>query len=106
MTICRSFFRLFFNLKNIEPKKYLQKKYLVTEDQNFYRIQWIAWYHHKKMIEIQELVEKFVNLYSNHLTFIDNWNNDRIHPSMMRPFSKRVFAKDAAKNCRYSEAFQ
>ena len=75
----------------------LENSVRAAEDHHFFRIQQIARYHHKKLVETSELVDEFIDLCSNHLTFVDNWNDNRIPPSTMRLYSKRVPAKEATK---------
>ena len=68
-----------------------------AEDPNFLCIQEIAQYHYKILEEKPELVDEFISLCANNLTFVDSWNDHRIPPSTMRLYSKKVPAKEAAK---------
>ena len=67
-------------------------------DLNFQRIQEIIRYDHKKVQEEPELVDELIDLCSRYLTFVDDWNDPQIPPSAMRLYSKRVPAKEAAKD--------
>jgi hypothetical protein len=90
----------FLTSSNLIPCfKMIELKYPVraADDNNFFRIQQIARYHYKKLTENPELVEEFINLCSDHLMFVDNWDDNRIPPSTMRLYSKKVPAKEAAK---------
>ena len=66
-------------------------------DAAFQRIQEIARYTYKKFEEEPDLIEEFIQLCSDNFTFVDDWDDDRIPASTMRLYSKRVPAKDAAK---------
>jgi len=66
-------------------------------EETFKRIQEIARYSNSKFHESPELVEEFVTKCSDHFTFVSNWDNDAITPSTFRLYSRRVLAKDAAK---------
>ena len=69
-----------------------------SDDANFFRIQQIARYHHRTLEEKPELIEEFISLCSQYLTFVDDWNNPQIPPNCMRLYSKKVPAKEAAKD--------
>ena len=47
--------------------------------------------------EQPDLIKAFILLCSDNFTFVNNWDDYRIPTSIMRLYSKRVPAKDAAK---------
>ena len=63
----------------------------------FKRIQEIARYNYRKFAEEPELIEEFISLCSEHLTFVDNWDHVKITTATMRLYSKKVPARDASK---------
>ena len=67
-----------------------------ANDEPFKRIQEIARCTYKHFEEEPELINEFTNLCSVHFTFVDSWNDEKILPSTMRLYSKKVPAKDAA----------
>ena len=44
-----------------------------------------------------DLIDEFVGLCSEYLTFVNNWDDNKITPSTMRLYSKKVPAKDASR---------
>jgi predicted GIY-YIG superfamily endonuclease len=65
-------------------------------DINFMRIQQILRYSYKTLEDEPHLIEEFIELCSNHLTFDQDWNDQRIPTTAMRLYSKRIPAKEAA----------
>ena len=51
----------------------------------------------KKIQENSELIDEFRQLYSDNLTFIEDWNDPSILPSTIRLYSKKVPVREAAK---------
>ena len=66
-------------------------------DLNFKRIQEIARFNYKKIEKNPELIDEFITLCSENFTFIERWDDDRILPSTMRLYSKRVPAREASQ---------
>ena len=66
-------------------------------DAAFQRIQEIARYTYRTFEENPDLIEEFIELCSENFTFVNDWDDDQIPASTMRLYSKRVPAKDAAK---------
>ena len=66
-------------------------------DEVFTRIQKIARYTYRTFEEKPELIDEFISLCSDNFTFVDDWDDDGIPASTMRLYSKKVPAKDAAK---------
>lgn len=69
-----------------------------SQDVNFQRIQAIA---RKSYIELEnnpQLVDEMISLCSEHLTFVADWNDPKIDKQAMRLYSKKVPAKEAAKD--------
>ena len=75
----------------------LQHSVRASSDSAFQEIQKISRYPHSRFLEEPELVEKFVTLCSEHLTFVENWDDDRITPTTMRLYSKRIPAREASQ---------
>ena len=75
----------------------LRNSVRAANDPIFYRIQEIARYDHNKLKNHPELIDEFISLCSDYLTFVDDWNDNRIPPSTIRLYSKKVPAKEAAK---------
>ena len=66
-------------------------------DANFQRIHKIAKFNYMRYEQEPELIDEFVRLASEHLTFVDNWNDEIITPSTYRLYGRRVPAKEAAR---------
>ena len=66
-------------------------------DLKYQRIQYICRLHHRKLVEEPELIEEFISLCSECLTFVDSWSDPKITPSTMRLYSKKVPTREAAK---------
>ena len=49
-----------------------------------------------------ELKDEFFNLASTILTYVPNWDDNRIHPNMMRAFSRKRPAQEALNDYRDS----
>ena len=71
----------------------LQISVRASNDPSFQRIQEIVRFSQKKLQEHPELIEEFITLCSNHLTFVDDWNDHQIPPSTMRLYSKKSLQK-------------
>ena len=67
-----------------------------SKDIDFQRFQEIARHNHQMFMNELELIDEFVDLCSEHLTSVDEWDNKKIIPSKMRLNSKKVPAKDAS----------
>lgn len=68
-----------------------------SSDVNFQRIQEIARYNYQRFMDEPDLIDKFVGLCSEYLTFVNNWDDNKITPSTMRFYSKKVPPKDASR---------
>ena len=68
-----------------------------SNDPEFRRIQQIARYSYQKNLANPELIDEFIQLCSENLTFVSNWDDDAISTSTMRLYSKKVPAKEAAR---------
>ena len=68
-----------------------------SNDPEFRRIQQIARYNYQKILANPELIDEFIQLCSENLTFVSNWDDDAISTSTMRLYSKKVPAKEAAR---------
>ena len=66
-------------------------------DAPFKRIQEIVRKSHRELKGNQRLVDEMIELCSNHLTFVNDWNDPKIDPQAMRLYTKKVPAKEAAK---------
>ena len=71
----------------------LKSSVRASNDPSFQRIQEIVRFSQKKLQEHPELIEDFITLCSNHLTFVDDWNDHQITPSTMRLYSKKSLQK-------------
>ena len=67
-----------------------------SDDVAFQRIQEICRFSHRKLKESPNLVDEFLDLCSNHLTFVPNWTDPAITTNTYRLYSKKVPAKEAA----------
>ena len=68
-----------------------------ANDDAFKRIQQIARYTYNKLLDEPDLIEEFINLCSNNFTFVESWEDEKILPSTMRLYSKKVPANDASR---------
>ena len=68
-----------------------------SSDVHFQRIQEIARYNYQRFTNESELVDEFIDLCTEYLTFVDKWDDNKITPSTMRLYSKKVPAKDASR---------
>ena len=68
-------------------------------DPAFQRIQEIARYINRTFEENPELIDEFVSLCSDNLTFVNDCDDDAIPASTMRLYNKKGPAKDASKQC-------
>ena len=66
-------------------------------DLAFQRVQEITRYTYQSFNEKPELIEKFISLCSDNLTFVHDWDNDAILASTMQLCGKKVSAKDVSK---------
>ena len=67
-------------------------------DLQYQRLQYICRLHHRKLAEEPELIEEFISLCSQCLTFVESWSDPKITPSTMRLYSKKVPTREAAKH--------
>ena len=75
---------------------HLQHSVRAFGDRDFQSLQHICRLHYKQLEDEPELIEKFINLCSQCLTFVDDWTDLRIAPSTMRLYSRKVPAREAA----------
>jgi predicted GIY-YIG superfamily endonuclease len=68
-----------------------------SNDLDFVRIQTIARMNYKKFELDPNLVDEFITLCSDSFTFVDSWESDKILPSTMRLFSKKIPAREASR---------
>ena len=66
-------------------------------DKKYQRLQYICRLNYKKLTKEPALVDEFIELCSQCLTFVDEWNHLKISPSTMRLYSKKVPAREATK---------
>ena len=52
---------------------------------------------YRKLMDEPALVDEFILLCSQCLTFVDEWNHPKISPSTMRLYSKKVPTREATK---------
>ena len=74
----------------------LQHPVRAFDDPDYQRRQHICRLHYKQLEDKPELVEEFIVLCSQCLTFVDQWLDPQIKPSTMRLYSKTVPAREAA----------
>ena len=75
----------------------LEHSVRAATDHAFIRIQKIARMNYREFERNPELVNEFVTLCSNNLTFVDTWEDPRILPSTMRLYSKKIPAREASR---------
>ena len=63
----------------------------------YQRLQCICRLHYKKLMDEPALVDEFISLCSQCLTFVDEWNHPKISPSTMRLYSKNAPTREATK---------
>ena len=68
-----------------------------SNDLDFVRIQTIARMNYKKIELDSNLVDEFITLCFDSFTFADSWESDKILPSTMRLFSKKILAREASR---------
>lgn len=68
-----------------------------ANDPAFFRIQQICRYDNKKLENNPALIEEFKQLCRDNLTFVDDWNDRKIHPSTIRLYSKKVPVREATE---------
>ena len=76
----------------------LRNSIRASTDLNFQRIQEIARKSHRELKENMHLVDEMIALSSQHLTFVTDWNDPKIDPQAMRLYSKKIPAKEAARD--------
>ena len=75
----------------------LQHSVRAADDPSFFRIQQICRYDYLTLEENPEYVAEFKHLCSEHLTFLDSWEDPAIPPSTIRLYSKKVPVREATK---------
>ena len=75
----------------------LQHSVRAADDPSFFRIQQICRYDYRTLEQNPEYVAEFKHLCSEHLTFLDNWEDPAIPPSTIRLYSKKVPVREATK---------
>lgn len=75
----------------------LEKSVRASGDPKFMRLQQIARYNYKVLQEKPHLVDEFVQLCRETLTFAETWDDPRILPETMRLYSKKVPAREASR---------
>ena len=88
----------FFTSSHIVPCfKMIALNHSITTfgDLPFQKIQQISRHLHYSFWDDPNLVEEFINLCSEHLTFLDTWEDDNITPSAMRLYSRKVPTREA-----------
>ena len=68
-----------------------------ANDPSFFRIQQICRYDYTRLESEPQLIHEFRQLCSEHLSFVNNWNDPLIHPSTIRLYSKKVPVREAAE---------
>ena len=68
----------------------LEQSVRAANDMPYRRIQQIARCTPKKFTEEPHLIDEFVELCSNNLTFVNSWDDEKILPSTMHLYSKRI----------------
>ena len=71
----------------------LKNSVRASNDPNFRRIQELVRFSQKRLQENPELIDDFITLCSDHLTFVEDWNDHQITPSTMRLYSKKSLQK-------------
>ena len=66
-------------------------------DKKYQRLQYICRLHYRKLMDEPALVDEFISLCSQCLTFVEEWNHPKITPSTMRLYSKKVPTRGATK---------
>ena len=66
-------------------------------DKKYQRLQYICRLNYTKLMDEPKLVDEFISLCSQCLTFVDEWNHPKILPSTMRLYSKKVPTREATK---------
>ena len=61
-----------------------------SNDHLFKRLLKIPRYNYQRFQDTPELIEEFVTLCSKYFTFIDNWDDNKITPSTMSLYSKKI----------------
>ena len=75
----------------------LEHSVRAANDPPFQRLQQIARYTYRRFIDEPQLVDEFINLCSDNFTFVDSWFDEKILPSTMRLYSKKIPAKESAR---------
>ena len=75
----------------------LEHSVRAANDPVFFRIQQICRYDYNKLEEDPQLIEEFRHLCSENLSFVDNWDDQSIHPSTIRLYSKKIPVREAAE---------
>ena len=75
----------------------LEHSVRAANDPAFFRIQQICRYDYHKLETEPQLIEEFRQLCSDHLSFVDDWNDQSIHPSTIRLYSKKIPVREAAE---------
>jgi hypothetical protein len=75
----------------------LEHSVRAANDPAFFRIQQICRYDYNKLVTEPQLIEEFRQLCSDHLSFVDDWNDPSIEPSTIRLYSKKIPVREAAE---------
>jgi predicted GIY-YIG superfamily endonuclease/molybdopterin converting factor small subunit len=75
----------------------LTKSVRAADDNALQRVQEISRYPFWYLVENSAVIEEFLQLISNHFTFCQDWLSPLITPDTFRLYSKRVPAKEAAR---------
>ena len=70
-----------------------------SNDDLFKRIQKIALFNYQGLVDEPEIVDKFLTLCSENLTFVDTWDNSKITPSTMRLHIENTSKEKFSKFC-------
>jgi hypothetical protein len=66
-------------------------------DENWKRIQEIARYNYRHLQNSPHLIDEFVQLVSDHCTFVSDWTDPKITHDTFRVYSRKVPVREAAK---------
>ena len=71
----------------------LNHSVIVSNDIHFQRIQQTTRYNYQRFVNEPELIDEFVDLWSEHLTFVDKWDDNKITPFSMRSHRKKYLPR-------------
>ena len=67
-------------------------------DLKYQRLQHICRLNYRILAENPNLIEEFISLCSESLTFVKDWSGKKITPSTMRLYSKKIPTREATKD--------